>query len=103
MDMAVDFASQSFTANLSVDASTNTWDMTYTGSLSGNRLNGSGTGTWTSGGIGSAATGVIEGALVGTGATTSPGAGPEGIIGTFKNQVTGDPSTHSSGAFVLQQ
>lgn len=99
MSMTVDFASQSFNANMTVSASTNTWDMTYNGSLSGNRLSGSGSGTWNS----SAASGVIKGALVGTGASTPAGAGPEGIIGTFKNHVDGDPSTHSSGAFVLQQ
>ena len=99
MSMSVDFASQSFSANMTVSASTNTWDMTYNGSLSGNRLSGSGTGTWNS----SPASGVIQGALVGTGSTTPAGAGPEGIMGTFKNHVDGNPSTHSSGAFVLQQ
>ena len=105
MSMEVDFASQTFSATMNVGASTGNWDMTYNGALTGNRLAGAGTGTWTD--VANAATaqavGVIQGAFVGTGSTTPVGAGPEGIMGTFKNQVSGDPLTHSSGAFVLQQ
>ena len=99
MNMTVDFAGQTFNANMTALASTNSWDMAYNGSLAGNRLTGSGTGTLNSS---LPASGVIEGAFVGTG-VASPGVGPEGIIGSFKNQLDGNPAIHSSGVFVLQQ
>lgn len=101
MTMSVDFASQSFSANLQASASVNQWDMTYNGVLSGNKLSGVGSGSWDDGiSTPEAASGVIEAALVGTG---NGGSGPEGVIGAFKNQVNSDSSIHSSGVFVLQQ
>ncbi|MCG8671242.1 MAG: hypothetical protein MI867_17685, partial [Pseudomonadales bacterium] len=93
----IDFASQSFTSQLNVSASVDTWSMNYNGAVSGATFSGSGTGFYNSV---QAASGSINGAMVGTG---SGGSGPEGVIGAFKNHVDADHSIHSSGVFVLEQ
>ena len=92
VSMTVDFDTQTFSANLQYSTAGSNWNMNYSGAVSGNTMSSAGSGTYNGA---TPANGSLDSSFV--------GSNGQGIMGAFKNEVTGSPSIHSSGVFVIQE